>query len=56
MREHVVSNPRAMQRFDLDGDGVLSDDEWSKARDEVGERMGAGGRGQGGPRGKKSDG
>lgn len=56
MREHVVNNPRAMQRFDLDGDGTLSDDEWAKASDEVGQRMGEGRRGKGGPkRGPKTD-
>lgn len=53
MREHVVNNPRAMQRFDLDGDGTLSDDEWNQAREEVGKRMMARGRGPGGPGGGK---
>jgi hypothetical protein len=52
-----------MERFDLDRDGALSDEEWNQARAEVGQRMGGGGRGgrgpgggEGRPRGKKADG
>jgi hypothetical protein len=40
MREFTQNNERAMQQFDKDGDGKLSDKEWAAARERVEQRMG----------------